>query len=46
METSAGGHALPRIADRRAWHIFELSYLHSRDVSYATFCEGEGAYPR
>src|SRR4051794_39805473 len=21
-------------------HITELSYLHSRDVSYATFCEG------
>ena len=22
------------------WHAQELSYLHSRDVTYATFCQG------
>ena len=37
------GHAAPEQCEGCTWdtsHIRELSYLHSRDITYATFCQG------
>ena len=37
------GHPAPEQCEGCTWvtsHIAELSYLHSRDITYATFCQG------
>jgi hypothetical protein len=41
--SAIGDAAWPSVADRAAFQSEldnELTYLHSRDVSYATFCQG------
>jgi predicted dithiol-disulfide oxidoreductase (DUF899 family) len=38
-----GGHPAPEQCEGCTWvtsHVRELSYIHSRDVTYATFCQG------